>query len=161
MCVSAGTQSGTPCHSTVTYPTPRQPSHVLHPANRYTNSLTGKHTHAKTQRAYAHSHASTLTRTQLHARTHTHARTHVHTTRTCSRTLTHARQLFGEVLRRWEGRAEGLRLSLRVEVPEDTVEALVHSLRYSCGATAKVKWTEEREGKEEETGDEEAHERRR
>ena len=48
--------------------------------------------------------------------------------------------VLGAVLRRWEDRADGLRLSLRVSVPETTVEALAHSLRYSSGITAKVQY---------------------
>ena len=45
---------------------------------------------------------------------------------------------FGSILRRWEGQADGLRLSLRINIPETIVAALVHSLRYSAGGTNKV-----------------------
>ena len=48
-------------------------------------------------------------------------------------------KVVGAILRRWEDRSDGLRLSLRVSVPESTVAALAYALRYSCGTTANVR----------------------
>ena len=47
-------------------------------------------------------------------------------------------KVFSALLQRWEDKAYGLRLSLRIRIPESSVEALMYSLRYSAGTTTKV-----------------------
>lgn len=47
-------------------------------------------------------------------------------------------RVFGAILERWEGQADGLQLSLRIKIPESSVEALINSLHYISGGLVKV-----------------------